>query len=118
MLTPKLYRRLEEIFLQESLTPAPGFSIYLEEALQGKSVLLDDHFRISTNGRLEAARPSGSKAYAVRLQTRTVIRVITRAARAEIPVGAATKEWMQSALRDPDYRREVENCLQDRPRQP
>lgn len=113
MLTPKLYRRLEEILLQETSIQTPEYSGYLPEALAGKPFPLGGTIRISANGRLEAGRPSGPKAYPVRLQTRAVIRVVTRAAQAEIPVGAFTKEWIQSALGAVDFRREAEECLRN-----
>ena len=116
MLTPKLYRQLEEILLQETNTQIPDFSAYLTEALAGKPIHLGEHFRISGNGRLEATRPAGPRAYPVRLQTQAVIRGVTRAAQERIPVGSATKEWLQSALRAPDFQREAEQCLRNHQR--
>lgn len=115
MLTPKLYRQLGEILLQETHIQTPDYSLYIPEALAGRPFPLGGSFRISANGRLEASRPSGPKAYPVRLQTRAVVRVVTRAAQAGISVGASTKEWMQSALRAEDFRREAEECLRNRP---
>lgn len=112
MLTPKTYRQLGEILLQDTSTQIPEFSAYLTEALIGKPFRLEEHFRISGNGRLEATRPTGPKAYPVRLQTYAVIRGVTRAAQAGIPIGSATKEWLQNALRAPDFRSEAEKCLQ------
>lgn len=114
MLTPKLYRQLGEILLQETHVQTPDYSAYLPEALAGRPFSLGILFRISANGRLEAIRPSGPKAYPVRLQTRAVIRAVTWAAQAGIPVGASTKEWMQSALRAEDFRREAEERLRNR----
>ncbi len=111
MLTPKLYRQLGEILLQETNTQTPDFSAYLTEALGGRPIQLSEHFRISGNGRLEASRPAGSRPYPVRLQTQAVIRGVTRAAQAGIPVGSATKEWLQNALRALDFQREAEKCL-------
>jgi hypothetical protein len=111
MLLPKLYRRLGEILLQETQIETPDYSVYLTRALAGRPFPLGGPFRLSANGRLEAVRPSGPRPYAVRLQTRAVIRAVTLAARAGIPVGSSTKEWMLSALRAPDYRREAEACL-------
>jgi hypothetical protein len=115
MLTPKLYRQLGEILLQETNTQIPDYSAYLTETLSGRPIQLGEHFRISRGGRLEANRPSGLKAFPVRLQTRAVIRGVTRAAQVGIPVGSATKEWLQSALRAPDFQREAEECLRNRP---
>lgn len=115
MLTPKFYRQLGEILLQETSTQIPDFSAYLSETLAGRPIQLGEHFRISGNGRLEATRPAGPKAYPVRLQTYAVIRGVTRAAQAGIPVGSATKEWLQSALRAPDFQREAERCLRNQP---
>ncbi len=113
MLTPKTYRQLGEILLQETNTQIPYYSAYLTETLSGRPIQLGEHFRISGGGRLEATRPSGPRAYPVRLQTHAVIRGVTRAAQLGIPVGSATKEWLQSALRAPDFQREAERCLRN-----
>jgi hypothetical protein len=117
MLTPKLYRQLGEILLQEIRIETPDYALYVPEALAGRPFPLGGSFRLSANGRLEALRPTGPKAYPVRLLTRAVIRTITRAAQSGIPVGASTKEWMQSALRAEDFREEAQACLEGRLRQ-
>jgi len=114
MLTPKLYRQLGEILLQETNTQAPDYSAYLAETLIGRPIQVGEHFRISGSGRLEATRPTGPRPYPVRLQTQAVIRGLTRAAQAGIPVGYATKEWLQNALRAADFQREAEKCLRNR----
>ena len=111
MLTPKLYRQLGEILLQETQIETPDFSLYVPEALAGRTFPLGGGFRVSVTGRLDAVRPSGPRPYPVRLQTRAVIRVLTRAAQAGIPIGPGAREWMQSALRAPDFRQEAERCL-------
>lgn len=111
MLTPKLYRQLGEILLQETHIETPDYSVYVPEALAGRTFSLGGTFRVSVTGRLEAVRPTGPRPYPVRLQTRAVIRVLVRAAQAGIPVGPSTKEWMQSALRAPDFQQEAERCL-------
>lgn len=111
MLTPKQLCQLEEILLQETQIQTPELSTYVGNALMGKPTPIGEFFRISANGRLEASRPTGPKPYLVRLQTRSVIRAITRAAQASIPVGSATKEWMANALRSPDFRQAAEECL-------
>jgi len=111
MLTPKQLRQLEEILLQETQIRTPELSTYVANALAGKATSVGRYFRISINGRLEASRPSGPKPYHVRLQTRSVIRAITRAAQVGIPIGPATKEWMATALRSADFRKEAEECL-------
>lgn len=115
MLTPKLYCQLGEILLQETHIETPDYSLYVPEALAGRPFPLGGSFRISSNGRLEATRPSGPRAFPVRLLTRAVIRVVTRTAQTGIPVGASTKEWMESALRADDFRREAEACLKNGP---
>ena len=112
MLTPKQFRLLGEILLQEAQTQIPNLASYVENAVQGRPTLIGEFFRISGSGRLDATRPNGPRVYAVRLQTRAVIRAVTRAAQAGIPVGSATKEWMQTALRATDFRAEAQKCLQ------
>ncbi len=92
---------------------SPNFRLTSPRPRIGKPFQLGEHFRISGNGRLEANRPTGPKAYPVRLQTYAVIRGVTRAAQAGIPIGSATKEWLQSALRAPDFRSEAEKCLRN-----
>lgn len=89
----------------------PGFPAYLDKALRAEPFPLGGHFLISGAGRLEAVLPNGSEPRLVRLQTRAVVRALTRAARAGIPVGPATREWLQAALRSPDFRAEAEECL-------
>lgn len=114
MLTPKQLRQLGDIVSQETQSEIPGEKAYFQAALLSKPFPIGENLRISGNGRLEASRPSGPKAYPNRLATREIIRIVTRSALAGIPVGNATKEWIQSALRASDFRQEAENCLAKR----
>ena len=86
MLTPKQLRQLGDILLQETQIQAPDLPTYIENALLGKCTPIGELLRITANGRLEATRPTGPKAYSVRLKTRSIIRAITRAAQAGIPI--------------------------------
>lgn len=111
MQTPKTLRQLGEILSQETLGSIPSLEDYMQKALKGEPCILSPWLRISGNGRLEASQPNGPKAFANRLIVRALVRVITQAALAGIPVGSATTHWMGCVLRAGDMQEEAKTIL-------
>ena len=111
MLTPKQLRLLGEILSQETLGSTPSLQDYVSAAVAGQPIHISHVLRISRAGRLEASRPNGPKAFANRLIVRALVRTITRAARAGIPVGEATQMWLREVLCASDMAREANDVL-------
>ena len=69
--------------------------------------------QLSRNGKLEAYQPKGQQAYANRLKTRKLVRVVTKAAKIGFPVGEMTKAWMAQVLRADDMAREAQAAIKE-----
>ena len=111
MLTPKHLRTLGEILSQETVGTLPSLADYMSAAVEGKPTIVSETIRISGNGKLEASQPQGPKAYANRLKVRAIVRTLTRAAKAELPIGQNTKAWLGEVLRASDMAQEAADVL-------
>ena len=107
MLTPKQLRRLGDIVAQETLQSKPELSSYMEATRSNKSYQIG-HIRVTASGKIEAMRPTSQKPWPARLETRAIIRTITRCAATGFELSWPTKDWLATALRAPDLRSEAE----------
>ena len=111
MLTPKQLRQLAEILSCEEIGTTPSLEVYAANAVNGDTTQISPFLWVSRNGRLEASQPQGPKAFVNRLKVRAIVRTLTRAARAGIPVGERTQGWMLQVLRADDMAREAKEVL-------
>jgi hypothetical protein len=119
MLTPKQLGQLGEILSKE--TPqsnnAQGLSLrdYMAAAKEDRPFLASSTIRVSAHGKIEATparAPEKGPSYPARLENRALVRILVRCAKAGLPVGFGSREWLTIALRASDFRKEAEAVWQ------